>query len=166
MARFRALFGNKAMRNKAADSTALHLELGRKGENAAENYLVACGYKILARNWRHSHLELDLVCRDKEYLVFVEVKTRQNADFGGPEGAITAAKKRRLAKCALFWLKEHDAWNIPARFDVVCLTACGKTYHLEHYRNAFDFSPSLGNRGKTKYLSVRLVLENQTEERG
>ena len=96
MARFRALFGNKAMRNKAADSTALHLELGRKGENAAENYLAACGYKILARNWRHSHLELDLVCRDKEYLVFVEVKYRSGQEMGHALEAVDTRKQRKM----------------------------------------------------------------------
>lgn len=149
ISRLRALFGKISMDAGSTKSLPPHLELGKRGEEFAARYLRKCGYSIIARNWRHGPLELDIIGRDAESIVFVEVKTRQNTDFGGPEAGITEAKKRRLIKCALFWLQQHGAWNIPARFDVLCLTACGKTFHLEHYRNAFDFSSPVDNRHST-----------------
>lgn len=128
---------------------AKHLELGKEGEEAAAAYLLANNFQILDRNWRHGKLELDLVCMENGAIVFVEVKTRAAASFGGPEGAITRAKKTRLLKCAMHWLSAKKAWNYPARFDVLCLVGSGKNLSMEHYRNAFDFSQALDNRNPT-----------------
>ena len=125
---------------------APHLLLGSKGEEAAAAYLQANNFQILERNWRHGKLELDLICMENGTLVFVEVKTRKSASFGGPEGAITSAKRTRLIKCAMHWIHAKKLWNYPARFDVLCLTGNGKNLSMEHYRNAFDFSQALDYR--------------------
>lgn len=98
---------------------------------------------LLDRNWREGRLELDLVCRDGDTIVFVEVKTRASAERGGPEGALTPAKQRSLSRAAQAWLAAHEAWDAPCRFDVVCLVARDGTFSAEHYRHAFDFAPSL-----------------------
>lgn len=122
---------------------APHLALGRQGEEAAAGILRRAGMRILDRNWRQGRLELDLVCQDGATVVFVEVKTRTTAEHGGPEGALTGAKRRSLSRAAQAWLAAHDAWEAPCRFDVVCLVAHEGTFSAEHYRHAFDFAPSL-----------------------
>ena len=120
-----------------------HLALGRRGEDAAAAILLRAGMHILDRNWREGRLELDLVCKDGDTVVFVEVKTRATAGRGGPEGALTQAKQRSLSRAAQAWLAAHEAWDTPCRFDVVALVACDGTFSAEHYRHAFDFAPSL-----------------------
>lgn len=120
-----------------------HLLLGQTGEDVAARMLRRAGLRVLARNWRQGRLELDLVCRDGETIVFVEVKTRSSAAYGGPQGALTAAKRRVLMRAAQAWLAANDAWGRPCRFDVVCLVAGDGTFSAEHYRNAFDFVPAL-----------------------
>ena len=74
---------------------------------------------------------------------FVEVKTRRSDERGGPAAAVTPAKQRVLTRAAQAWLAAHDAWQAPCRFDVVCLLRHGDTFSAEHYRHAFDFTPSL-----------------------
>lgn len=122
---------------------AAHLAFGRAGEEAAAALLRRAGLRILDRNWRHGRLELDMVCRDGATVVFVEVKTRASRAHGGPEGAVTPAKRRSLGRAAQAWLAAHDAWEAPCRFDVVCLVAADGTFTAEHYRHAFDFAPPL-----------------------
>lgn len=119
---------------------AQHLELGKLGEERAAEYLLRNGYEILARNWRYGHLELDLVCAFQDSIVFVEVKTRRGASFGGPALAVTPQKQRRLAQAALAWLNITGAWQKPCRFDVICCTGAMGATHLEHIQNAFDAS--------------------------
>lgn len=126
--------------------TAPHMALGRQGEDAAADILRRAGLRILDRNWRQGRLELDLVCRDGGTVVFVEVKTRASRERGGPEDAVTPAKRRSLGRAAQAWLAAHDAWDAPCRFDVVCLIARDGTFSAEHYRHAFDFIPSLDRR--------------------
>ncbi len=79
-------------------------ELGRRGERIAERALIGRGYRILDRNWRCREGEIDLVARDGDALVFVEVKTRSSDAFGHPFEAITAAKLARLRRLASAWL--------------------------------------------------------------
>jgi putative endonuclease len=96
--------------------------VGRYGEQLAATYLCSKGLTILERNWRCSDGELDIVARDGEALVFVEVKTRSSAAFGDPAEAVNHAKANRLRKLALRWLAEHhdDEWYwSQLRFDVV-----------------------------------------------
>ncbi|PZS14884.1 MAG: YraN family protein [Pseudonocardiales bacterium] len=95
--------------------------VGRFGEDLAATYLSDAGLTILARNWRCSDGELDIVARDGEVLVFVEVKTRSSTAFGDPAEAVNRVKADRLRKLALRWLAEHReiAYWSQLRFDVV-----------------------------------------------
>lgn len=112
--------------------------VGRFGEQLAADYLCAAGLTILDRNWRCPDGELDIVARDGEAIVFVEVKTRSSAAFGDPAEAVTRTKANRLRKLALLWLAEHrdDGWFwSQLRFDVVSvlrLTPQGPT--VRHLR--------------------------------
>ncbi len=123
---------------KPKSGTAPHLRTGREGEDAAARAARARGWKILDRNWRAGHLELDIVCEDGEELVFLEVKTRAENSLGSPREALTREKRRRLIRAAQAWLSAHDAWERPCRFDLACVTArntegeCYRTEIISH----------------------------------
>jgi putative endonuclease len=95
-------------------------ELGAAGEEKACSYLRAQGYRIVARNWSMRLGEIDIVARDGDVLVFVEVKARSSPGYGGAEGAVGPAKRRRLAAAASAFLAEHRC-ELASRFDVVAL---------------------------------------------
>src|SRR5436305_11886248 len=119
-----------------------HLRRGVRGEKLACRYLRGNGYKILFRNFRgRSGGEIDVVCRDNDTLVFVEVKTRAREDFGRPWAAVDREKQRRISRGALGWLRMLDNPDILFRFDVVevIMTDDAKP-HLELIRNAFPLS--------------------------
>src|SRR5215469_4428546 len=97
-----------------------HLRRGARGETLACRYLKRNGYKILFRNFRgRSGGEVDVVCRDNDTLVFVEVKTRGREDFGRPFEAVDRAKQKRISRGALAWLRMLENPDILFRFDVV-----------------------------------------------
>jgi putative endonuclease len=94
-------------------------ELGERGERLAEKYLKKNGYRIVARNYRCPLGEIDLIVRDGDTIVFVEIKGKSSHRFGSAAEAVTAAKQRRLARVASHYLstfKLHDSY---VRFDVV-----------------------------------------------
>lgn len=95
--------------------------LGKQGEAAVRDHLCSRGWQLLAENWRYGRLgELDLVMRDQAVLVFIEVKTRQNHNFGSPLEAIDLRKQAQLIKLAEAFLSEHpDHADLQVRFDVV-----------------------------------------------
>lgn len=112
--------------------------LGRQGEEAAARLLASKGFVILARNWRQGRLELDIVCRDGDTLVFVEVKSRSGDGLTRPDEAMTPRKRHTLVRAARAWLAAEEDWSSPCRFDVVTVTACGpNSLHLEHIPHAF-----------------------------
>lgn len=96
------------------------MALGKAYEDAAEAYLGARGLRTLARNWRCKGGEIDLVMRDGDVLVFVEVRARQDARYGGAAASITAAKRARLVHAARLYLA-HLADTPPCRFDAVLI---------------------------------------------
>ncbi len=94
-------------------------EIGDAGEEAAAAHLVVQGLQVLARNFRVKGGEIDLVCRDGDITVFVEVRRRARTDFGGAAWSITPTKQRRLVLAARHWLARHGE---PAcRFDCVLI---------------------------------------------
>ena len=100
--------------------THARLEFGWDGEELACEELERRGYAVVARRYRTSHGELDIVARDGEYLVFVEVKARQDDSFGDPEEAVTLQKQQRLVWMATDYLARAGlADRVPCRFDVV-----------------------------------------------
>src|SRR5437667_12275575 len=97
-----------------------HLRRGARGEKLACRFLRRNGYKVLFRNFRgRSGGEIDVVCRDNDTLVFVEVKTRALDDFGRPISAVDRAKQGRISRGALAWLGVLVNLDILFRFDVV-----------------------------------------------
>ncbi|HET6834349.1 MAG TPA: YraN family protein [Acidimicrobiales bacterium] len=100
--------------------------LGARGEDRAADWYRAAGYDVIARNWRCTDGELDLVVAQPGELVFCEVKTRASDRFGVPAEAVTAAKRRRLRTLAARFLAEHEPADGSAsrsiRFDVVAVT--------------------------------------------
>lgn len=121
--------------------------LGRQGEDLAAAHLESAGWQIVARNWQshgHGHRgEIDIVARDGDYLVFVEVRTRRAAangaipNLGRPEDSVTPRKQLQLAQIAYAYLYDFP-WRGPWRIDVVALelTRDGATARFAHYRDA------------------------------
>lgn len=98
-------------------------ELGRRGERLAERALAGRGYRILDRNWRCREGEIDIVARDGDAIVFVEVKTRSSDAFGHPFEAITVAKLARLRRLAAAWLLARGGGVPGARPDRIRIDA-------------------------------------------
>lgn len=96
--------------------------LGADGEDLAEEWYRAAGYRVLARNWRCDEGELDLVCRLGGTVVVCEVKARRSHRFGTPVEAVTAAKQRRVRRLGARYLREHGVRCREVRFDVAAVT--------------------------------------------
>src|SRR6476619_4155856 len=107
-------------RNRSSSSPPRHLRLGTRGENLACQFLKRNGYKILHRNFKgRTGGEIDVVCRDRDTLVFVEVKTRTSEDFGRPLETIDRDQRNRIVRGGLAWLRLLGDPDILFRFDVV-----------------------------------------------
>jgi putative endonuclease len=103
--------------------THARLSFGLEGESLACEELERRGYVILARRYRTSHGELDIVARDGDYLVFVEVKAREGSSFGEPEEAVTLQKQQRIVWMATDYLARSGGPEVACRFDVVGVNA-------------------------------------------
>ncbi|MCW5865339.1 MAG: YraN family protein [Anaerolineae bacterium] len=112
--------------------------LGNWGEGVAAVQLEAEGYAIVARNWRCAAGEIDLVARDGETLVFVEVKTRRGRAYGAPEEALTPRKAQKLLQLGAQYVYENALGDINWRIDLVAieLDARGLLLRCNHVRNA------------------------------
>lgn len=111
-------------------------EIGQKGEDKATKYLKFKGYKILDRNYRSKYGEIDLICQDKDRIVFVEVKTKSHPAFGSPLAAVDSRKQKKLRNLALLWLSEKGWFGKrEIRFDVIGIRE--DISELEHIENAF-----------------------------
>jgi putative endonuclease len=114
----------------------IHL-LGKKGEAIARQYLLRKGWTILETNWRISRAEVDLIAKDGEVLVFIEVKTRSTDYFGQPAEFVESKKEMMLAGAASAYMEEigHD-WEI--RFDIIGIVFQNEQqYELKHIPDAF-----------------------------
>ncbi|RKS75012.1 putative endonuclease [Actinomadura pelletieri DSM 43383] len=109
-----------------------HISLGRRGEDAAADYLVGLGWTILDRNWRCREGELDIVAHDGRRHVVCEVKTRGSNRFGDPMEAITAAKAARLRRLAWRWAAAHGVSGTLVRVDVLGLISDGEGFLVDH----------------------------------
>ena len=118
---------------------------GQAGENAAAAWLERSGMQVVARNWRSGSYELDIVCRDGDELVFVEVRMRGAGSLASPEESMTPAKCRNVIRAARAYLEASGAWDIPCRFDLVCVRGAGANPQLDYYRNVFDTSEIMGS---------------------
>lgn len=111
--------------------------LGERVERTVAERLDGDGWTIVARNWRHRLGELDIIARDGDALVFVEVRSRRGVRFGTPEESVDARKRARLAALAGAYVAE-SGWSGPWRIDVVAVNvaADGTPVRIAHYRSA------------------------------
>lgn len=96
-------------------------EKGAKGEAIASQYLINNGFQILERNWRHHHLEVDIIASRNEWLHIVEVKTRHSLKYGLPEESITKQKMSFLKNAAEAYQFQHPIWK-KIQFDVIAIS--------------------------------------------
>lgn len=109
---------------------------GILGEEIATEYLLKMGYEILEKNWRHQHLELDIIASINNTLVIVEVKLRANDFFGNPEEFVTKSKQKKVIKAADFYIKENNI-NWETRFDIIAIIENPNELKVEHFVGAF-----------------------------
>ncbi|MET4638535.1 YraN family protein [Mycetocola sp. 2940] len=113
-------------------------ELGRRGEDLAARFLEDAGYRIVARNWRCRQGEIDIIARNTDTLVFVEVKTRSTLAFGHPFEAITTTKLARLRALAALWCAEHRPHATRIRLDAIAvITSRSGPPAIEHLQGVF-----------------------------
>ena len=110
-------------------------KIGAVGEKIAAEHLRRKGYRIIERNFSCRYGEIDLIARDGEDTVFVEVKLRRNADHGYAAEAVTPSKREKLRRTALFWLQRFG--EVPARFDVLEIYDEFKPVRIHWIKNAF-----------------------------
>lgn len=112
------------------------VELGQKGEQIAEDFLLDNKYSIVERNFKFKNGEIDIICRNKDFLVFVEVKTRTGKYFGDPEFSITRKKRDAIYRTAEYYLFKNGIENVSCRIDVITILFDNtNSYKLNHYEN-------------------------------
>lgn len=110
---------------------------GKKGEELAVVHLQQLGYLILERNYRCPLGELDIVARDKDTIVFVEVKSRKTEAYGDPELAVGKTKQRKMAQVALYYLAQGKDSPVKSRFDVVAIKMLHDRTEVRLIQDAF-----------------------------
>ncbi len=111
-------------------------ELGKKGEQLAQQHLLSLGYHIRETNWYFHHYEIDIVAQDGDELVIVEVKARSSGSYEHPADAVTIRKIRFLVHAAEAYIQQHDV-DLDTRFDVISIVFFGNDFSLEHIKDAF-----------------------------
>lgn len=113
-------------------------ETGAIAEQIAKAYLEKKGHHIITTNWYYGHLELDIIARNGDELVIVEVKSRYGEGFDHPTDAISTKKMRQVIEAAEGYIQE-TGWNKDTRFDLITIVFTGpENYELEHFEDAFN----------------------------
>ncbi len=113
---------------------------GERSEALAAIHLKKHGYKILEQNYRTKLGEIDIIAKNKDTIVFVEVKARKSYHYGDPKLAVTLKKQMKISMVALQYLKDKGLGNSKARFDVVAINVRQNTPHFEIIKNAFELA--------------------------
>ncbi len=111
---------------------------GHAGEEEAEKVLKKNGYRIIERNYRCRFGEIDIIARDGKTLVFVEVKTRGNSNFGTPQCGVDLKKQRHIIVASSCYMAEKGIADTDVRFDVVSVLKSGETLSAELIKDAFE----------------------------
>ncbi|MDF1611140.1 MAG: YraN family protein [Stygiobacter sp.] len=109
---------------------------GKEGEEIASLFLKNLGYEIIEMNYQYGHGEIDIIAKDNDEIVFVEVKTRKSLQFGSPEFAFTKSKINQVKKIAFAYLTENNLENLTVRIDAIAiliLKDCDPV--INHYKN-------------------------------
>lgn len=120
--------------------TRERLELGKRGEDLALRKIQALGYRCVSRNYRCSLGEIDLIARDGDTLVFLEIKTRKGKTLDYAKEAIDGRKRRQLSKVALAYMKANNCCDVKSRFDVVAINLRRGKEEIEVIRDAFELA--------------------------
>lgn len=118
--------------------TRERLSLGEMGERLALKKIKRLGYKFIAKNYRCPLGEIDLIARDGDCLVFIEIKTRRGRSIGYAKEAINRRKMRQISKVALAYMKANNCCDVKARFDVIAINIKGDREEIEIIPDAFD----------------------------
>ena len=110
-------------------------EKGRLGEDIASKYIISKGGKIIEQNYRTKVGEVDLIVRINGELVFVEVKSRSNVNYGYPSEAVNDKKKRKIINVAKYYILDNELTDVSIRFDVIEIYL--RTKKINHIENAF-----------------------------
>ncbi len=115
-------------------------ELGALGEKLAKDHLKKNGYKLIETNYRCHSGEIDIVARQKDCLVFVEVRTRSTLQYGTPEESLSPTKQKHMIKSAYYYLQNHEKLPENWRIDLVAveLDALGKIKRIEILENVLE----------------------------
>ena len=115
---------------------AEHNELGKLGEQLATDYLIKKGYEIVVRNYVFQKAEIDIIAKNNNCMICVEVKTRNSDFFGDPQDFVTPSKIKLLVKAMDAFISENDI-DLETRFDIVAVLKNKTTEQLTHLENAF-----------------------------
>lgn len=115
---------------------AYHNELGKIGEQLAVDHLLRNGYDILDRNYTYLKAEIDIIAQKGDFIVIVEVKTRNSAFFGDPQDFVSKGKIKLLVKAANEYLISNDIEK-EVRFDIIAVLKNKQIEQIEHFENAF-----------------------------
>lgn len=119
------------------DKKELKKEVGNLGESLAVSHLQKKGYEIVTKNFRHGHGEIDIIAKNGNTLVFVEVKAKKFGNFGDPITWVTRSKQRQIGKIAQAYLVKHGISHLDYRFDVITTTYENGLWKVNHIENAF-----------------------------
>ncbi len=112
------------------------INTGVEGENLAAEFLAGKGYEIVARNYRFQKAEVDIIARQGNWLLFVEVKTRASDEFGEPEEFVTGTKSNHIFRAAEQFIYNID-WHGHVRFDVISVKL-GTRPEIRHFEDAIN----------------------------
>lgn len=115
----------------------LNYEKGQKGEALARRFLEKKGHTVLACNYKRKTGEIDLITRDRQTIVFTEVKLRTSTGYGLPSEAVTPAKQKRIVRTAMYYLAEYGLSSCDLRFDVIEVLKKDGSWYVRHLENAF-----------------------------
>jgi putative endonuclease len=101
-------------------------EFGTRCESVAVRHLVGCGWRILARNYRFGHREIDVIARSGDVVAFIEVKGRSGRGYGHPLEAVDARKRREIERVAHHWVARFGRSGETYRFDAIAVTPDGR----------------------------------------
>lgn len=116
----------------------MSFNLGRIGEDIACSYLIHKGYFVIERNFRSKYGEIDIICRHKRTIIFIEVKTRSDIQSGYPYEAVDQAKQAKIVKAAFCYLNKYSIPYTDIRVDVISIVTQENfhaQYSLSHYQN-------------------------------
>jgi len=115
---------------------AIRKNIGDKGEDNAVNFLVANGYEVLQRNYRYGRGEVDIIALKDAIMVFIEVKTRKNAQYGYPETFLSEPQQDRIHLAAEEFVLQKE-WQGEIRFDIIAILWDRNEPTLDHFKDAF-----------------------------